>query len=64
MRSEETVVYLPPMTNCFDQWIALREIYERYGNRRFHGRVRCAIRIASDRLGPEYHLVDQGLGRA
>ena len=60
MSFEKDVVYLPPMANCFDQWIALREIHERNENRRFHGRVRCAIRISSEVLGQEYHLTDLG----
>src|SRR4051794_22768920 len=42
------------MANCFNQWIALREIHERTENRRFHGRVRCAIKLAPQVLGPEF----------
>ena len=48
------------MAQCFNQWIALREIHDRVENRRCLGRVRCAIRISSERLGAEYHLVEQG----
>ena len=54
LKFEKKVVYLPRMAQCFNQWIALREILERVENRRYHGRLRCAIRISSERLGDEY----------
>ncbi len=57
---EKLVVFLPQMTNCFNQWIALREIHQARENRRFHGRVRAAIKISSEKLGPECYTVEQG----
>ena len=54
------VKFLPPMVNCFYQYIALREIHEHNHNQRFHGRVRCVIKLAHDILGPEWHTVEQG----
>ena len=60
MKLEKDVVFFPVMKNCFNQWIALREIKERTENRRYHGRVRCAIKVAPERLGDEYKTVEQG----
>jgi hypothetical protein len=57
---EKDVVYFPVMANCFNQWIALREIHERKENKRFHGRVRCAIKVAPERLGAECKTVEKG----
>jgi uncharacterized membrane protein YcjF (UPF0283 family) len=53
-------VFFPVMANCFNQWIALREIHERTENKRFHGRVRCAIKVAPERLGAEEKTVAKG----
>jgi hypothetical protein len=57
---EKKVLYFPTMVNCFNQWIALREIYETSENRRFHGRVRVAVKISSEELGPEFYTAEQG----
>ena len=60
MNFEKVVVYFPKMANCFNQWIALREIHQRGEKKRLNGRVRCAIRISDQVLGPESYTVEQG----
>ena len=60
MSFQKTIMYLPHMSTCFNQWIALREIHPRLDRQHLKGRVRCAVRISPEVLGPEYHLVEQG----
>ena len=60
MNFVKTVKFLPTMVHCFRQPIALREIHEGVGNKRFHGRVRCVIKIAPDVVGDEYKTAANG----
>ena len=60
MNFQKREVFFPRMKNCFDQWIALREIYQRPDMQRCHGRVRCAIKISIQRLGAEYKTAARG----